>query len=64
MDFTRLLLRMNQWVRNPPSPMAVKVTLGVILLAAVIFGIEYTGLWPEWAQVESARRPQIQMQTP
>lgn len=61
MDFSRMLLRMTQWVRNPPSPRTVKIALGVIALAAVIYGIELAGLWPDWASVEGARRPQIRV---
>ena len=61
MDFSRMLLRMAQWVRHPPSPRTVKIALVVIALAMVIYGIELAGLWPEWANVQGAKRPQIRV---
>lgn len=49
-------LRMAKWVRNPPSPRQVKIVLGVIAIAAVIVGLEWAGLWPDWAQMDRAPR--------
>ena len=41
------LIRMAQWVRNPPSPERVKLVFGVILLCLLIFGYEWMFGWPE-----------------
>lgn len=52
----RWLLRMSRWARNPPSPAKVKLVFGVIALAALIWGIEWMGWWPDWATVERQPR--------
>ncbi len=59
MDFTRLLLRMVQVVRNPPSPRVVLVGAGVVVLALLIYAIEAAGYWPDWATADRARPPVI-----
>ncbi|WP_434621640.1 hypothetical protein [Tabrizicola sp. M-4] len=41
------LIRMAQWVRNPPSPQRVKLVFGVIALCLLIFGYEWLFGWPE-----------------
>ncbi|MCU0900456.1 MAG: hypothetical protein MUC82_08175 [Cypionkella sp.] len=41
------LLRMAQWVRNPPSWGRVKLVVGVVLACLAIFGLEYIWGWPE-----------------
>ena len=46
------LMRMRRWVQNPPSKERVKLVLWIIVILAVIFGIEYFGYWPEWATSE------------
>jgi hypothetical protein len=48
-------MRAAQWVRNPPSEARIKLVFGAIALALLIFGIEWLGLWPEWATTERAR---------
>ena len=50
------LFRMSRWARNPPSPTRVKLVFGVIALAALIWGIEWMGWWPEWASTERIPR--------
>ncbi|MFC3616410.1 hypothetical protein ACFORG_21925 [Lutimaribacter marinistellae] len=45
-------LRMSYWVRNPPSAQRVKLVLVVVVVCLVILGIEYAGLWPDWATRE------------
>ena len=50
------LLRMSRWARNPPSPARVKLVFGVIILAALIWGIEWLGYWPDWATTERIPR--------
>jgi heme/copper-type cytochrome/quinol oxidase subunit 4 len=49
-------MRMKRWVQNPPSPQRVKFIFGIIVVAAVIFGLEYFGYWPEWLTAERMRR--------
>jgi hypothetical protein len=46
------LMRMRRWVQNPPSKERVKLVFWIIVILAVIFGIEYFGYWPEWATSE------------
>ncbi|MDG1167995.1 MAG: hypothetical protein P8N14_02265 [Sulfitobacter sp.] len=46
------LMRMAQWARNPPSAKRVKFVFAIIALAAVIWGIEWIGWWPDWATAE------------
>ena len=51
----RWLMRARLWVRRPPSMRMVKLVFGAIALAALVLGIDYLGLWPDWA--ESDRFP-------
>ncbi len=54
----RHLFWMKRWVQNPPSLKRIKFIFAVAAIAAVIFGLEYFGLWPEWAKTERLpRRP-------
>ncbi|MFV0386244.1 hypothetical protein [Paracoccus sp. (in: a-proteobacteria)] len=55
MDNLNWLLRITKWARNPPGPRRVRLVLGVVLLALVIFGLERLGWWPDWAQIENDR---------
>ncbi|MBW4960991.1 hypothetical protein [Sulfitobacter sp. CW3] len=41
-------MRMKRWAQNPPSPRRVKFIFAIVLVAAIIFGLEYAGYWPEW----------------
>ena len=50
------LFRMSRWARNPPSPGRVALVFGVIALAAVIWGIDWLGYWPDWARAERIPR--------
>ncbi len=50
------LLRAKRWVQNPPSIGRVKLVFGVIAVALVIVGLEWAGLWPDWAQSERIPR--------
>ncbi len=49
------LLRMSKWARNPPSERRVKLVIAVLLICLMIAGIEYLGLWPDWAKTEPGR---------
>lgn len=51
----RHFLLMSKWVRHPPSAKRVKLVFAVILLCLIIVGIEYLGLWPDWAHTQSLR---------
>ncbi len=44
----RFLLRMARWARHPPSQGRVKLVLGVVALALLLFAIERLAGWPEW----------------
>jgi hypothetical protein len=52
----RWLWRMSRWARNPPSAARVKLVFGVIVLAALIWGIDRLGYWPDWATAERIPR--------
>jgi hypothetical protein len=43
---------MSKWAHRPPSPARVKLVFGVIIFAALIWGIEQLGYWPDWATAE------------
>ncbi len=53
---TRWLVRMSRWARNPPSEKRVLLVLAIILVCLVVFGIEWLGLWPDWATAQKMRR--------
>lgn len=53
---TRWLVRMSHWARNPPSEKRVILVLAIILVCLAIFGIEWLGLWPDWATAQKMRR--------
>lgn len=46
MNIERMLLRLSQWARNPPSMRQVMIWAVVIGLCLVLAGIEWLGLWP------------------
>jgi len=50
------LVRMSNWVRHPPSMRRLRIVLVVALIVIAIVGLEWAGLWPEWAQMERAPR--------
>ncbi len=52
MDLLRLFTRMAYWVRRPPSRTHVMISGAVIVLAALLYGIERTVGWPDWMTVE------------
>jgi predicted acyltransferase len=54
-DF-RWLLRMSRWSRNPPSVQRVMLVLAVIVLCFALAGLQWAGLWPDWARVNSRPR--------
>ncbi len=47
------LMRMARWVRHPPSMGRVILGLVVIAIGLGIVGLEWAGLWPDWATAES-----------
>lgn len=51
------LMRMAQWVRNPPSAGRVKLFLAVIGLCLLLYGIERMFGWPDWLTLERVRPP-------
>lgn len=50
------LMRMSRWVRNPPGWRKVILVLAVIALALAIVGLDYFGLWPDWARLDHPPR--------
>jgi len=51
----RILLRMSRWARNPPSPKRVRFVLVIIAICLLIYAIERTGWWPDWATAQRIR---------
>ncbi len=49
-------MRAKLWARRPPSMRMVKLVFGAIALAALVLGIDYFGLWPDWAQADRVPR--------
>lgn len=49
---TRLLIRMAEWYRNPPSPAYIKLFIAVVAICAILVGIEKFVGWPDWATAE------------
>lgn len=50
------LLRMAKWARHPPSPRRVMIVAIVVAAGFALAGLEWLGLWPDWAQVEPLPR--------
>ena len=50
------LLRMQRWLRHPPSMRRVILVFAVVALCAAIWGLEHFGLWPDWAKTERVPR--------
>ncbi|TYB81465.1 hypothetical protein FVF75_10190 [Maritimibacter fusiformis] len=44
----RHFFRMAKWARRPPSSKQVKLVLGIIVVALVIFGLERLFGTPDW----------------
>lgn len=49
------LIRAARWARNPPSARMVKLVLAIIAIGLVLVGLEYAGLWPDWATMDRPR---------
>ena len=45
-------LRLALWARNPPSPRMAAVVALILLVALVAAGLEWLGLWPDWAEAQ------------
>ncbi|MEQ6247953.1 hypothetical protein ABMC89_03585 [Sulfitobacter sp. HNIBRBA3233] len=52
----RNFMRMAMWARNPPSWKRVMLVFAAILVALGIVGLDYFGLWPEWAKADRLPR--------
>lgn len=50
------LLKMRRWVQRPPSWGRVKLVFAVIAIAVAIWGLEQSGLWPDWAKTDRVTR--------
>jgi len=51
------LIRMSQWVRNPPPLWKVLLVLAVIAACLGLAGLEYLWGWPDWLTVNGRVRP-------
>lgn len=49
------LIRAARWVRNPPSPQMVKMVFAIVAIGLLLAGLQYVGLWPDWATMERPR---------
>ncbi|MBD8665306.1 hypothetical protein IFT59_18865 [Rhizobium sp. CFBP 8752] len=54
--FARLLIRMSLWIRHPPSRQQIYIMAIVVVLAAIVVGIEWLGYWPDWMRVDKLPR--------
>jgi hypothetical protein len=49
---TRILFRLAQWHRNPPSRRFVQILLATLLVTAAIVLAERVFGWPDWLTTE------------
>ncbi len=49
---TRLLIRLAQWFRHPPSPTQIKVILATLVICVILVLIEKFVGWPDWATAQ------------
>jgi len=47
-------LRMKRWAQRPPSWWKVKLVIAVVCICFVLYGLEQTGLLPEWMAADRA----------
>jgi hypothetical protein len=45
---SRVLIRMAQWLRHPPSRQYVRILIVVLVLAAALVAVERVVGWPDW----------------
>lgn len=50
------LLKMAEWARNPPSKKQVIIAGVAAAVVLMIVGVEWLGLWPDWARVQHVPR--------
>jgi len=50
------LMRMRNWVQNPPSVGRVILVLSVIAFCLALFAVERIWGWPDWLTVEPIGR--------
>ena len=53
------LMRMSQWSRRPPSLNRVLMVIAVAAICLVLAGLQYFGLWPDWATMPNQHRVKI-----
>lgn len=51
----RHLLRVSKWARHPPSSQRIMILAVVLVLSLTVYGLDYFGVWPEWARTERIR---------
>jgi hypothetical protein len=52
----RLLIRLAQWLRHPPSRRRVWIMAGVLVASLLIFAVERGLGWPDWLTVDRGPR--------
>lgn len=52
----RLLIRLAQWLRNPPSRRSLGIMLAALALALAVAAFEHLHGWPEWLSVNQGPR--------
>lgn len=52
----RILLRLVQWLRHPPSRGFVRILVAVVVASLLILGLERLFGWPEWLTVNRGPR--------
>ncbi|NKC32528.1 hypothetical protein [Falsiroseomonas selenitidurans] len=49
---TRILWRLAQWWRHPPSPYFVRILVATLLVVLAVVLVERFIGWPEWLRTE------------
>ncbi|PRY80578.1 hypothetical protein CLV80_101433 [Yoonia maritima] len=52
----RFLLRAKRMAARPPSEAMFKMVVGIVLLCAILYGIERFIGWPEWLTPNEIKR--------
>lgn len=50
-----MFLCMSRWARNPPSARRVKLVAAILGICLLVWLIEKSGYWPDWATAQRMR---------